>query len=248
MSIPDELVVDGHFLGQPADFDHKIVQRRVRLVRRIPDFCGGAFRLLDVGCGNGASMLALAPAMGDCTGIDIEPLHRAAFERQRAASGLTNCRFLVHDIELGPLDERYDRIISFEVIEHLRDERSVRRFFDQLAPGGLIALSVPNKWWIFETHGAKLPLLAWNRVPFVSWLPKPLHERVANARIYTRRRIVRLLERSGFTVTGTAYVTAPMDVLREGRLKRFLTSWVFRGDTTRIPLLATALFVVARRD
>ena len=28
-----------------------------------------------------------------------------------------------------------------------------------LKPGGRFIISVPNKWWIFETHGADLPLL-----------------------------------------------------------------------------------------
>jgi 2-polyprenyl-3-methyl-5-hydroxy-6-metoxy-1,4-benzoquinol methylase len=245
--IPTELFADGHYLGRPADFDDRIVQRRIRLVREIRDFCGRDFSLLDIGCGNGASLFALAPAMKECTGIDIEPIHRPAFERHKAAHALTNCRFVVHDIERGGLDEMYDRIISFEVIEHLRDETSVRRYFDQLGPGGILAVSVPNKWWVFETHGTKLPLLPWNRVPFLSWLPRPVHERIAGARIYTKRRIVRLLERAGFTVTHASYVTAPLDVLPEGRVKRFLVSHVLTNDTTKVPLVATAIFVVARK-
>lgn len=245
--IPSELFADGHYLGRPADFGDRIVERRVRLVRRLPGFCGEDRSLLDIGCGNGASLFALAPAMGECTGIDVEARHRAAFEHQEATTGLANCRFVLHDIEREPLPGRYDRIISFEVIEHLRDERSVRRYFEQLRPGGLMAITVPNKWWLFETHGARLPLLPWNRVPLLSWLPRPLHERVANARIYTRRRIVRLLEQAGFHVTRTLYVTAPMDVLPEGALKRLLTERVFARDTTRVPFMATSILVVAER-
>jgi cyclopropane fatty-acyl-phospholipid synthase-like methyltransferase len=186
--------------------------------------------------------------MGECTGTEIEASHQGEFERLRAERGLERCRFLLHDIETQTLDERYDRIISFEVIEHLRDERNVRRYLDRLGDEGLMAISVPNKWWIFETHGSRrLPLLKWNRVPFLSWLPRPIHERVANARIYTKRRIVRLLEDAGFRVLEATYVTAPLDVLPAGRLKRLLTSTIFARDTTRIPFLARAILVVARR-
>jgi 2-polyprenyl-3-methyl-5-hydroxy-6-metoxy-1,4-benzoquinol methylase len=138
-------------------------------------------------------------------------------------------------------------MVSFEVIEHLRSEDSIANYAASLVPGGMAVFSVPNKWWIFETHGARLPLLPWNRVPFFSWLPTPIHERFANARIYTRSRIVKLLEKHGFSVQSTAYVTAPLDVLPAGALKRFLQRWIFKGDTTRIPFFSTAIFVVAVR-
>jgi 2-polyprenyl-3-methyl-5-hydroxy-6-metoxy-1,4-benzoquinol methylase len=246
--IPENLFAEGHYLGKPAELDDEIVARRLRLVRRIPGFCGTAYSLLDIGCGTGVSMLALAPEMRECTGSEFELSHRGEFERYRAMRGLENCKWVLHDIETQALDESYDRIISFEVIEHLRDERSVQRYLGHLRPGGLMAISVPNKWWIFETHGSqRLPILRWNRVPFLSWLPKPIHERVANARIYTKRRIVRLLEDAGFDVLSATYVTAPLDVLPDGRLRRLLTGTLFAGDTTRVPALATAIFVVARR-
>jgi hypothetical protein len=48
-------------------------------------------------------------------------------------------------------------------------------------------------------------------------------------------------------VQSTAYVTAPLDVLPAGALKRFLQSWIFKGDTTRIPFFSTSIFVVAVR-
>jgi hypothetical protein len=93
---------------------------------------------------------------------------------------------------------------------------------------------------------AKLPLLPWNRVPFFSWLPKFIHERFANARIYTKGRIRRVLEEAGIEVLEMKYVTAPMDVLKEGALKRFLINNVFDTETTPVPFLSTAIFIVAR--
>jgi 2-polyprenyl-3-methyl-5-hydroxy-6-metoxy-1,4-benzoquinol methylase len=152
------------------------------------------------------------------------------------------------DIEQEPPPAQFDRLISFEVIEHLEQESSVRFYYDALKAGGLMAISVPNKWWIFETHGAKLPWLPWNRVPFFSWLPRPVHERFAHARIYTKQRIVRLLESHGFTVLSADYITAPMDVLPEGALKRFVIDRFFYPDTTRVPFKSTSIFVVAKKE
>lgn len=245
--IDAHLFQEGHYLGKPADFNERIVTRRVAIVRNIPNFCGKNFDLADIGCGNGASSFLLAADMKTCTGIELFPEHQAAFEAYKSAHQVQNTSFQLHNIEARPLTRLYDRFISFEVIEHLQDDRHVKNYFESLRPGGLGAISVPHKWWIFETHGAKLPLLPWNRVPFFSWLPRPLHERYANARIYTRSRITHLLREAGFEIVSTQLVTAPMDVLPDGKLKTWLQRTFFNRDTTRNPFAATAVFVVVRR-
>jgi 2-polyprenyl-3-methyl-5-hydroxy-6-metoxy-1,4-benzoquinol methylase len=245
--VPDELVRDGHYLGRPADFTDKIITRRVNLVKQIPGFCGKAYDLLDIGCGNGASSLLLSGEMHSVLGIDVESTHQPEFENYKREHGITNCDFRLHNIEQTPLERQFDRIISFEVIEHLSNDHNVRNYYNALKPGGMIAITVPNKWWIFETHGAKLPLLPWNRVPFFSWLPRPIHERFANARIYTSGRIVKLMTDCGFQVMDVKLVTAPMDVLKEGKLKDFVVNNIFNSETTSNPMLAVSVFVVARR-
>jgi 2-polyprenyl-3-methyl-5-hydroxy-6-metoxy-1,4-benzoquinol methylase len=245
--VPDELIKDGHYLGRPADFTDKIITRRVNLVKQVPGFCGKTFEMLDIGCGNGASSFLLSPEMKSVLCIDVESAHGGEFEAYKKAHGITNCNFRLHNIEQQPLEKQFDRIISFEVIEHLSDDASVSKYYDALKPGGLIAITVPNKWWVFETHGAKLPLLPWNRVPFFSWLPRPIHERFANARIYTTARIVNLMKKSGFEIVQVKLVTAPMDVLKEGKLKDFLIRNVFKNDTTGNPMCAVSVFVAARR-
>ena len=246
--VPEALFKDdGHYLGRPADFEDRIIQRRLRLVNRIPGFTGKDLTLLDIGCGNGASMFGLSGKMKYCLGLEISDEHLQEFEDHRRKSGITNCEYRVMDIESSEPPGVFDRIISFEVIEHLNDEQAVAFYYKALNKGGMMAISVPNKWWIFETHGAKLPLLPWNRVPFFSWLPKSIHEKYANARIYTKNRIVTLLEKHGFKVVSAEYITAPMDVLPEGKLKDFLIKNLFNTDTTAIPFKATSIFVVAEK-
>lgn len=246
MTKVDETLFTGeHYLGRPADSTDKIITRRVGLVKAIPGFCDKNLELLEIGAGNGATLLLMSNEMKSCLGVDIFD-HTAEFKKTRDEQGITNCDIIIRDIEQEDLDKKYDRLICFEVIEHFNSEETVKRFTRWLKPGALCAISVPNKWWVFETHGARLPLLPWNRVPFFSWLPRFIHERFANARIYTKARIKKLLENSGFEVLEMKYITAPMDVLKEGKLKRLLVNNIFNTETTTAPMLSTSIFIVAR--
>lgn len=244
--VDKSLFQDAHYLGKPADDTDLIIKRRIRILASKKGFISKEKDCLEIGCGGGATINEVAGSFRQCLGIDIFD-YAKEFETQRKKWNNDNCSFKVVDLEKETLDRRFDRIISFEVIEHFQNEDTVEQYFKLLEPGGLMAISVPNKWWIFETHGAKLPLLPWNRVPFFSWLPRPLHERWAHARIYTKQRICRLLEKHGFVVKETAYVTAPMDVLKKGALKNFLQKNIFRTDTTQIPFKSTAIFVLAEK-
>jgi len=246
--IPDKLFSkDGHYFGKPADFRDRIIQRRIRLVEQIPDFVGKEYDLLDIGCGNGASMLCLANKMKSCTGYEMVAEHQSEFEAFQQKIDAKNCQFLLFNIEKDTLSQQFDRIISFEVIEHLETEDSVSFYYDALKEDGILAISVPNRWWIFETHGAKLPLLPWNRVPFFSWLPKALHEKYSNARIYSKKSIKKLLEKNGFEICNMMYITAPMDVLPNGKVKDFIIKYFFNTDTTKIPFKSTSIIIVAKK-
>lgn len=246
MSRVDKNLFEGkHYLGKPADGDDKIISRRVELTKQIPGFCSKELNLLEIGCGNGATLLLMTDCMKSCSGVDIFD-HTAEFERKKSELKITNCSVALKNIEEEELNEKFERLICFEVIEHFKDDNSVNRFKNWLTADAVCAISVPNKWWIFETHGAQLPLLPWNRVPFFSWLPTIIHEKFANARIYTKSRIKNLLEQNGFEVLDMQYITAPMDVLKDGPLKRIFVKYIFKNNTTRIPFLSTSIFVVAK--
>ena len=96
--------------------------------------------------------------------------------------------------------------------------------------------------------GHNLPFFEWNRVPLFSWLPTFIHEKWANARIYTKKRIRKLLESVGFEVVNIYYVTAPLDVLKEGKLKRFFIKYFFKNNTTNVPFMATSIFIEVRKN
>jgi 2-polyprenyl-3-methyl-5-hydroxy-6-metoxy-1,4-benzoquinol methylase len=244
--VDKELFRDEHYLGKPADDVDRIISRRINILEQYPQFFDANADLIEVGSGGGATITRLANRFRSALGIDIFD-YADAYRQQQVKNNDQKSGFKKLDLEKEALPGQYDRLISFEVIEHLKSDDSIAKYNELLRPGGLAAITVPNKWWIFETHGAKLPILPWNRVPFFSWLPTPIHERFANARIYTRSRIIRLFKKHGFEIIDAVYVTAPMDVLKEGRLKDFVTRNIFGNDTTRSPFLATSVFVLAKK-
>jgi len=236
-----------HYLGKPADTDDLLVKRRISLVESYPGFLNAGLDLVEIGCGNGNTAVPMAKHFRSVRGLEYAAVHQQEFEALKASQGANNAEFGVWDIMAKPYEPEADRLISFEVIEHLPTEEGVANYAKSLKLGGVAAISVPNKWWIFETHGANLPLLPWNRVPFFSWLPRPLHERWAHARIYTKGRICALLEKHGFEIERMQYVMAPMDVIKWKPLRNFLRRWVFNSDTTNIPFKSVSILVFCKR-
>ncbi len=234
--------------GVPASEGQLILQRRLRLVRRwLPE---GTGRLVDFGCGNGAQTLLLAPHFAHTTGLDVQEDFLTQMRQAVADRGWSD-RVAVERIgaqgDSLPAGSA-DVVTSFTVLEHVPDERAaLARMYELLRPGGRLLISVPNKWWVFETHGADLPLLPWNRVPLVSWWPRALHSRWARARIYTKGDITRMLRESGFDVDEVVRMTAPMDMISWRPLRELVRSTVFRSDRTTIPFLATEILVAATR-
>jgi SAM-dependent methyltransferase len=231
-------------LGKPASYGDFVLERRVQLLESM-GFRGT--RLLDVGCGNGAQTLRVLDRFGEVVALDVVPSHLETL-REHLPAGAA-CATVLYDGGRMPFpDAGFDTALSIETLEHVADEaQTLSEIHRVLLPGGALFISVPNKWWIFETHGANLPLLPWNRVPFFSWLPRSLHGRWARARIYTRQDIVRALERARFVVEEVRYLTAPMDAARPAWLAKLLRATLFATTATRHPLLSTSIFVRARR-
>jgi SAM-dependent methyltransferase len=89
-------------------------------------------RVLDVGCGSGWLSEYFSRLGYDCTGIDISSdLIVMANERLSSVPYGSDhqtplkYRFLVHDIESGPLAESFDAILCYDSLHHFENEQAV---------------------------------------------------------------------------------------------------------------------------
>lgn len=101
-------------------------------------------RVMEVGFGAGAVLLALAPSASDLYGIDLDADPDAVtglLAKQRV--GATLVKGSVY--ELPYADRQFDLVVCFSVFEHLHEyERALREVARVLEPGGLFLLGMPS--------------------------------------------------------------------------------------------------------
>jgi SAM-dependent methyltransferase len=110
-------------------------------------------RCLDIGCGRGYGFDYLKPRCTSCTGVDISE----AFLRE-ARAHYPEVSFLHQNAERLPFeDATFDTITSFEVIEHLEDDRAFLKEIARVASrGAVVAISTPNR--LIASGAQKKPL------------------------------------------------------------------------------------------
>lgn len=112
-----------------------LYQRRVRLVA--PLLPEAAPRVLELGCGTGHFLGALASARPDGTYVGMD------FEVGEAPPGV---RLLAGNVEEADLDEPpFDLVCLWHVLEHLHDpRRALAAAFERLKPGGRLVVGTQN--------------------------------------------------------------------------------------------------------
>jgi len=137
-------------------------------------------RVIELGCGAGW-LTAILGLFGPAEGVELSPL-----AVEEASKRFGHVRF--RQVDLGRWDpprERFDVVVSHEVIEHLEDQRRhLRQAHDLLAEGGYLILTTPNARTLRATSDATLALNAWQ--PIENWLE--------------RAELRRMLAREGFAV------------------------------------------------
>ena len=103
----------------------------------------GRERVLDVGCGPGATALAFAARVASVVALDLTPAMLDQARRQAAERGLANVRFECGNAERLPFpDASFDVIISNGVIDLIPDKDAVfSELFRVLAPGGRMQIA-----------------------------------------------------------------------------------------------------------
>ncbi len=96
-------------------------------------------RVLELGCGWGALSLYLAERFPNCriTGVSNSHGQRRFIESERDRRGLSNLDVITADMNDFQAEAQYDRIVSLEMFEHMRNHRALfARVADWLRPGG----------------------------------------------------------------------------------------------------------------
>ncbi|WP_375404596.1 bifunctional 2-polyprenyl-6-hydroxyphenol methylase/3-demethylubiquinol 3-O-methyltransferase UbiG [uncultured Sphingomonas sp.] len=193
--------VDAHWGGDPQSFTPL-----------------GGKRVLDVGCGAGLLAEPLARLGATVTGIDAAPEVIAAARTHAEAAGLT-IDYRAGGIEaLGP-GERFDLVVSLEVIEHVGDRPAfVCGLAGALADGGLLILSTPNRTPL--SHLAMITVAEGTGV-----IPRGTHDW---ERFLTPDQLTRLIEAEGLVIrdlTGLAFSLAHgFELSASTELDYFLTA------------------------
>lgn len=128
-------------------------------------------RVLEVGCGYGRNLVALAGLLSaTVVGTDVAwaPLARARAERLATLEpGARGRVSLVRQeaLRLPFRDGCFDLVVLWQVLEHLfgaaQKRGTVAECVRVLRPGGHLLVETPNRWFPFDYHDNKLPLVHW---------------------------------------------------------------------------------------
>lgn len=108
----------------------------------------GARRVLEIGCGTGYVLNALAEALPAAHLIGTE-LHHGGLDAARARVP-ARVELMQLDARAMPYRDEFDLVGAFDVIEHIdEDERVLAELFRATAPGGGLLLTVPQHMFLW---------------------------------------------------------------------------------------------------
>jgi SAM-dependent methyltransferase len=190
MSIANHPISDKAALrGEPSYVWREGQERRLDMLRSSAGGRLSGIILVD-GCGVGQYLARLDEGAQMAVGLDIE-LERAIEAHQKTSK--VTCG---NGEKLPFPPDRFDLVLSHEVIEHVENDlAAIGEIFRVLKPGGRLLLFCPNRGYPFETHG-----IYWRgkyrfgNIPLVNYLPRRLRDQLApHVKVYTTTDLKRLL-------------------------------------------------------
>ncbi len=166
---------------------------------------GPADHLLDCGCGRGFFVNMANRAFGaTVTGVELESELLAI---ARVGNSSDRVDFVPGSVTNLPFPgERFKKVIFSEVLEHIPDEKAaLREVYRVTAPGGTVALTVPNHRYPFLWDPINWVLEALRLGPIRSGVLSGIwanHER-----LYTVERLRALVGEVGFSVEEQELIT-----------------------------------------
>ncbi len=231
-------------LGHPSYVWRFGQDRRLAMIARYAPLEGR--RILDTGCGLGMYVGAFRRFSGEVYGIDIAPDRIAQASRE-----LPNLQ--VASAERLPFEDgSFDVVLSHEVWEHVQDDRAAAdEAVRVLRPGGRLVVFVPNRLWLFETHG-----VYWRgeyhagNIPLVNWLPDALRNQLApHVRAYTGRQLRALFDGLPVHLVVHTQVFPGYDNIarRRPRVGRILRALTYTAERTPLRVFGLSHLLVVEK-
>lgn len=172
------------------------VNRNALLNRAMDRFFPYANTYLEVGCGTGFVLAAMARNR-DWDQIAATDVFLSGLGF--AASRVPRAQILQSDISALPFIEEFDVVGAFDVFEHVeKDEEAMSSVHRALKPGGGLLVTVPQHGWL------------WSRQDELAY----------HKRRYTRPELRRKLEHAGFKIVrSTSFISFLLPLMALARLR-----------------------------
>jgi SAM-dependent methyltransferase len=188
--------------------------------------------VVDVGCGTGANINALARDY-QCVGIDTTP-DAIRYARER----FSEVQFIEGQSpeDLGPIAPKMDAVLLMDVLEHVEDDSGLLSSqVKALRKGGLVLITVPADMRLWSAHDESFG--HYRRYDFEmlrqTWADLPLEELMCshfNTRLYPIIRLIRSLNRMRGKTWGQSGSDLSVPVKPLNRLL-----WrIFSGESNRL--------------
>ena len=146
------------------------VQRMTYILDQINNRDIKNLKILDVGCGGGIICEPLARLGAEVTGIDFAPNNIKAAKIHSKKNNL-KINYIYKDIEKSKLNEKFDIILMFEVLEHLDDwKTTIKNIKKNLNKNGKIIISTINRNLLSKLFAINIAENVLN------WIPKGTHD------------------------------------------------------------------------
>jgi ubiquinone/menaquinone biosynthesis C-methylase UbiE len=182
----DRMVFHAMGVADPAHYLHH------RYLRQALDAAGIEPRqILDAGCGTGDHTIYLAQRFPNAAvvGVDIDEQRVARNRKNAELLGIRNVTFEVQDLTALPWRDRFDLVVSIDVLEHITEQqRAIESLFGSLRKGGRFFFHLPTirqKPVPFSSH----------LTDFQAWAEK---EHIADDR--TAEEFIAVVRNSGFAI------------------------------------------------
>lgn len=151
-------------------------------------------------------------------------------------------------------DDSFDLVLLFEVLEHVMKPEVVLREINRvLKTNGILFLTVPNRFYPFETHGIQICRKQINNlmgigIPFFSLAPNFLRKRLERARIYSEARVISLLRKNRFEPFIIEYLMPSLDIVQQTSLAIAIRQ-IFRS-LSKVPVvkkLGANIMVISKK-